>query len=146
MIEYVGREFEMGTSDCYGLLRDYYQNEFGIELPNYARPDEFWHQGLDLYSGLYMKTGFEPIHVPQREWRHVDAVLMAILAPFANHVGIVMENGQILHHMFGRLSAVDDYKGIWRNSTVGTFRYPGVVLKEEVQLLDIREALNASPE
>lgn len=141
-MDYAGRTFLMGERDCYSLLRDYYQTEFGIELPNYARPDEFWAEGLDLYSRLYAKNGFEPISVLPHEWRKGDVVLMAVLSEVPNHVGVITEDRELLHHMFGRLSVAESYKGIWRNSTVGVFRHKDVPAQDETDLVDIREVVN----
>lgn len=36
----LGRPFEHGSRDCYGLVRDFYLDVFDIELTNYAHPDE----------------------------------------------------------------------------------------------------------
>ncbi|MFN0186019.1 MAG: C40 family peptidase, partial [Aquabacterium sp.] len=41
----VGRQFEHGVVDCYTLVRDYYAQRLGIELPNFERDDEWWRRG-----------------------------------------------------------------------------------------------------
>ena len=35
----VGRPFHHGTLDCYGLMRDWYRLEWGLELPDFPRRD-----------------------------------------------------------------------------------------------------------
>ena len=137
-MDYVGQPFQMGTTDCYGLMRDYYAQEFGIILPNFARPDDFWLYDMDLYLPRYRKLGFEVLNGAPR---HGDIILMAVASTHANHCAIVMDDGQILHHMYGRLSTIEPYKSLWRNLTVGIFRHPDVPAPSQssgtLDLLDI---------
>lgn len=141
MIEkYLGRPFELGESDCFSLIREYYHDVFGIDLPDVARPHDFWEAGLELYRKHYAQQGFEVLHLSPHEWQHGDIILMSVLSPVANHAAILMPDGKILHHMYGRLSEVGEYRGIWRNNTVGVYRHREVALQEDIQMLDIREA------
>ena len=139
----IGRQFHYGTVDCYSLVRDYYREEFGIELPNVARPNDFWEHGIDLYGKHYAKAGFQLLDLLPHDWQRGDVVLMAIMSEVPNHAGVIVEPGKILHHLYGRLSTIEDYKGIWRNTTVGVYRHKDVVLPvEETQQLDIRDVLS----
>lgn len=123
MIEdYIGRQFVMGSTDCFGVLRDYYQNEFGLTVPNYARPNDFWDSGMDLYTPRLKRLGFKVVE----DILEGDVILMAIQAERGNHAAAVIENGQILHHFFGRMSSVDNYTTLWRNTTIAVFRHPEV--------------------
>lgn len=47
--KYIGRKFVHGSTDCYSLVRDFYKNEFGIELTDYARAEFWWNKGQNLY-------------------------------------------------------------------------------------------------
>lgn len=38
----LGRDYAHGTQDCYGLARDYYIRELGIDLPDFERKDLWW--------------------------------------------------------------------------------------------------------
>ena len=77
------------------------------------------------------------------DWQRGDVVLMAIMSEVPNHAGVIVEPGKILHHLYGRLSTIEDYRGIWRNTTVGVYRHKDVVLPvEETQQLDIRDVLS----
>lgn len=142
-MDYVGRQFNLGKTDCYTLVRDYYLREFEIELPNVARPNDFWDHGLDLYSKHYAKAGFTLLDVMPHEWKRGDVVLMAIMSSIPNHAAVIVEPGKILHHLYGRLSMIEPYRGIWRNTTTGVYRHKAVVLPEEGQdEVDIREVLS----
>ncbi len=111
----VGRQFAHGITDCYALVRDYYARELGIQLSQYEREDDWWEKGQDLYSMDRLKAeGFEPI---EGEPRRGDMVLMQIRSPVPNHAGVLLDDGQMLHHMYGRLSEVVPYGGMWAERT-----------------------------
>lgn len=142
----VGRPFQWGSLDCYGLVRDFYSQIFGIELPDYARPDDFWSKGLDLFQDHYLDAGFyalERVHPSQ--WQFGDVIISAIQSRFGNHSAILVENGKILHHLYGRISTVEPYKGLVRNGTTGVFRHRDVKLPQlQSEQRDIREFLSPS--
>jgi cell wall-associated NlpC family hydrolase len=147
MIEYqnlVGREYVAGRVDCYAIIRDFYQQNFGIELPNYARPSGFWNADINLYMDRYYKNGFRVIDVHPSEYQIGDVILISYLSKFPNHAAVLVENGQILHHFTNRLSTVDTYKGIWRNNTTAVMRHKDVVLEQPQELVDITTLLPPS--
>jgi cell wall-associated NlpC family hydrolase len=142
MIKYdhlVGKEFRYGKTDCFSLLRDFYIDNFDITLPNYARPKEFWVQGVNLYMDRYRKHGFRPLDCHPSEYQVGDVFMMAVQSEVVNHVGILVENGAILHHLWGRLSVVESYSGLTRNTTMAVLRHKDVKLvqtQSEGNLLD----------
>lgn len=119
----VGLNFDHGKRDCYEIARDFFRDNFGIELRPYLRPDDWWNHDLNLYMEHFSKEGFYLVDEHPTEWRLGDVALIALLSPVANHCGIFVEPNKILHHVWGRLSAVDDYKGIWKNNTVAVIRH-----------------------
>lgn len=150
MIKYdhlLGLEFKHGTRDCYELARDFYRDNFQIELEPIARPDKWWDHGLNLYMDLFRSQGFEVIHCLPRDIRVGDGFLMAVYVDgarqtplenksrVANHCAIHVGQGRILHHVYGRLSDVENYKGVWFNTTVAILRHkdvPAVIDKPTV--------------
>jgi cell wall-associated NlpC family hydrolase len=138
----IGRTFKHGSQDCFGLARDFYNENFDLGIPNYARPYEWWYKGLDLYMESFYDHGFRVVTEHPSQWRLGDAVLMAIRSKVACHCGIFVEPNRILHHFIGRLSTVDDYRGLWRNSTLAVLRHKDVVApKPNVVQLDFMELL-----
>lgn len=111
----VGRQFAHGILDCYTLVRDFLARELGIHLSDYEREDDWWEKGQDLYSLERLSAeGFELIEgAPQRG----DMVLMQIRSPVPNHAGVYLGDGQMLHHMHGRLSEVITYGGMCAERT-----------------------------
>lgn len=110
----VGRQFAHGVLDCYTLIRDYYERELKIQLLEFERADNWWNKGDDLYMQHYADTGFEPI---KGEVKKHDVIIMQIRSPVPNHAGVYIGDGQILHHMYGRLSTRDVYGGWFQEVT-----------------------------
>lgn len=106
-LPYVGREFVFGIVDCYSLCRDWYKREFGLDLKDYDRRDQFWLKNENLYIDNFANEGFH--HVPVEELQYGDAILMQLQSPLPNHAAIYIGDGQILHHLQGRLSSRDLY-------------------------------------
>lgn len=116
----VGRPFAHGVLDCYTLVRDWYREEQGRELPDFERRDGWWDDGVsDLYTEHLAVNGFtviwrkgDPLPLPLERG---DLLLMQVrsrnLVP--NHAGIWLGDGNMLHHMHGRLSSRDVFGGYW---------------------------------
>lgn len=137
----IGRTYVDGKVDCYSIVRDFYAQMFQIELPNYARPKDWWNMEMDLYMDRYYKNGFRPLDVHPSEYQFGDVVLISYMASVANHAGILVENNHILHHFTNRQSSVDPYKGIWRNNTVAVLRHKDVVIPVTEEVADITDFL-----
>ncbi|MBM5459215.1 phage tail protein [Pseudomonas sp. P66] len=123
----VGRPFHHGVLDCYTLVRDYYQRELGITLPNFERADGWWEKGQDLYVDNFEGAGFYP--VDPADLHQGDLIVMQVRSEKANHAGIYLADGclktepshypvpgGILHHLYGRDSKRDVFGGFWREA------------------------------
>lgn len=142
MIEYqhlLGKQFEMGKQDCYALVREFYRDNFQIELPDYARPDRWWEAGLNLYYEHFEKEGFKPVDVPLTQLQVGDCLLMAFQCTFPNHCGIYIGRGKIIHHMYRQLSREDYLRGAYRNGLLAVARHKDVVIPDEpFEVLDLK--------
>lgn len=110
----VGRQFFHGVLDCYALVRDWYAQEAGMELPQFERADNWWYNGGDLYMQNFAACGFAEV---QGEPQRGDLFLMQIRSPVVNHAAVYLGDGLILHHLYGRLSSRDVYGGYWLERT-----------------------------
>lgn len=122
----LGRTFLWRERDCYALLRDFYRDVFDIDLPNFARPPDFYQKGLDLFREQYQHAGFTEINIHPSQIKIGDVAISAIDSSFGNHCSIFVENGRVLHHLHGRLSEVTPFRGLVRNTCVGFYRHHGV--------------------
>lgn len=138
----VGLTFNMSDQNCYTILRSFYRDNFGIDLTDYACPSDWTSKDFNLYSTLAETEGFYIVHEHPRDWRAGDVILMAIESSTGNHVAVLLDNGQILHHLYGQRSSVTPYGGMFRNNTVGVYRHRDVPAKTAPEtLLDIRAVL-----
>lgn len=123
----LGRPFVHGAWDCWQVCADWYQREWGLEFPAYAREDGWWEQaaGTSLYEQAYEAAGFYQVDRPQ----HGDMIVMEVgRTAHPNHAGIylgahpqlpgeqVQVFGQgpfLLHHLYGRPSEIIVFGGPW---------------------------------
>ena len=120
-LPYVGRVFAHGVVDCYSLCRDWYAREWGLQLRDYDRRDQWWEQGQNLYLDNFQKEGFRQI--PIEELQRGDALLMQLSSPVPNHAAVYLGDQQVLHHVQGRLSSRDVYGGYYLKNTACALRH-----------------------
>lgn len=107
--DYIGLPFESGGRgpagwDCYGLLRLVYAERLGIELPTHCgyadvmTPDS----AAAIQRGL---ADWAPVDAPE-PW---DAVLFNVDG-VANHIGLVIQPGLMLHTAPGKDAAIESYQ------------------------------------
>lgn len=114
----LGREFKHGKTDCLTLVRDAYMLA-GIDLPDYERQDDWWHNGQNLYLDLLPKNNFEQVEDVQEG----DIILVCLGSTTPNHAAIYIGNQFILHHCSNRLSKRDLYDGFWLKYTHSIWRH-----------------------
>ncbi|MFQ1017452.1 C40 family peptidase [Gilliamella sp. Occ3-1] len=114
----LGREFKHGKTDCLTLVRDAYMLT-GIDLPDYERQDDWWHNGQNLYLDLLPKNEFEQVEDVQEG----DVILVCLGSTTPNHAAIYIGNQFILHHCPNRLSKRDLYDGFWLKYTHSIWRH-----------------------
>lgn len=107
----IGRDYRHGPSgsdgrgDCYALIRDYYQTERGITIPEYPRDLDSFAKGENLYEDNFSAAGFERVN--SRDLQPGDVVLAQIRCQVTNHGGIYVGKGLWLHHLMDRPSRRD---------------------------------------
>lgn len=122
----VGREFSYGVLDCYTLIRDYYEQELGVVLPDFDRAHDGWWKGspgrapLNLYRDGFAAAGFQEVSGPPQAH---DVLLLQVASDVENHGAVYLGDGAILHHLYGRLSARDVYGGYWARATRAVLRH-----------------------
>lgn len=123
----IGQQFDHGTQDCYEIQRQFWKDNFDLDLPPYARPDDWWDHGQDLYRDHYAECGFEVMDITPIDLQPADVFLIAIRSEVPNHSGIHLGDGQMLHHFYGRLSEVTAWDGMWRNRTCAILRHKSLL-------------------
>lgn len=116
-----GRQFAHGILDCFTLFKDFLWREYGIRVSEYEREDDWWDKGQELYSMDRLNAeGFFQI---TDEIRRGDIILMNVRSKVPNHAGVYLGDGQMLHHLHGRLSRRENYGGYWAERTVYVVRH-----------------------
>lgn len=119
----IGRPWIWNITDCWSLVREYYQAELNIKLKDYTRPnnpDDFISN--PLFEKYFEDCGFIDVKNINDIQKH-DPILMNVCGNGLNHVGVYVGDNQILHHMQGRLSCKQDYTGWFRKCTGRVVRY-----------------------
>ena len=121
----VGRAFVLGHTDCWGLVMSYFRQTHGIVLNDYRVDYPWWESGREnLYLDNWYECGFREFSGPPRPG---DMVIMQVSAPVANHAGILLDDGMLLHHMYGMLSQRVPYGGYWKDRTVKIVRHLSLI-------------------
>lgn len=118
----VGRQWAWGSQDCWGLVRDAYEDFAGLELKDYPRVWEWWNAGENHIVERFEDAGFVRLP-PDSKWQHLDIAGMQIRSKVVNHLGIYLQPGILLHQMAGRLSVRQTFGGIYKTSTVLHLRH-----------------------
>lgn len=107
----IGREWVWGQTDCWDLVRCYYQQEMAVTLPDWERPLTYAEfEANPMFEGLWREAGFE--QVSETDMQPGDAVLMCVSGTGLNHVGVYLGDQMLLHHLGpNRLSSRDLYGG-----------------------------------
>ena len=122
--ELLGRPFVFGVYDCFTILQDYFETLDIIVNPR-DYEWEFWKKGKNLYLENFEEEGF--VEVTDGSLQVHDVILMALNSPIANHAGIYVGRGRMLHHAPSRLSCRDNYNGIWNHITRAIVRHKSMI-------------------
>ena len=121
----VGRAFVLGHTDCWGLVMSYFRQTHGIVLNDYRVDYPWWESGREnFYLDNWYECGFREFSGPSQSG---DMVIMQVSAPVANHAGILLDDGMLLHHMYGMLSQRVPYGGYWKDRTVKIVRHEHLI-------------------
>ena len=112
----IGRPYVFGVYDCWSLVRDYFKEQ-GIVMRDWVRPaneDDF----LDnpMFEDCFEATGFRELKYNEQLQTN-DCLLLNIYGNGLNHIAVFI-NGQVLHHIQGRLSGREPY-GEWLQKCTG---------------------------
>lgn len=118
---YLKRPYIEGIFDCYGLLRDYYEREYGIHITNYPRVEDDGVLGYTKFLERYEQEGFVRLidKLPQKG----DVFLMQLFENVPNHIAIYIGDNKIMHHNRDRFSRVEVWGGYWQKCTTHHLRH-----------------------
>jgi cell wall-associated NlpC family hydrolase len=141
---------EIGDRDCYELCRDFFRENFKIELTPYVRPHDWESDSLDLIRMFHDNEGFDSItDWRPKDLRPGDVLAMSINESNPNHLAIYVGDDKILHHLYGRMSRIEPLHGFWRNHTSFILRHKDVPdlrpVYPDVDYMELLRARNTPP-
>lgn len=105
---YIGRKFNIGNTDCYSLVRDFYEAELGVSLGHYYR-DQDWKSYLEeLFDKHFENEGFFEVSSLNK----YDCVLFNSGGDKpCSHIALYLGNGLILHQPARSYSRIESLTG-----------------------------------
>mgnify|MGYP005997639911 CR=1 FL=1 len=115
----VGRQWEYGVSDCFTLIRDWFDLT-GIELPDFSRPED-----LEVCDSIFLQQaeaiGFEQVAFECRKPGDVLIMKMGTRTPM--HAAMLLPDERILHQRQDSLSAIEPLRRYYVDRIAAVFRY-----------------------
>lgn len=123
----VGKHFELGVQDCFQLVIDFFEQNFGITIPNIARPTNWKADDIDLIGQFYHLSGFKKLDV-EENWppRPADVLVTIVGGSAPNHLVIYLGGNEIIHHKQYSISSVETLRPVWKKATSFILRHPDV--------------------
>ena len=106
--KYIGREFEIGKTDCFALIKDFYEFELNIKLNEHHRDEKYKQYLGKLFDVNFNSEGFGVVNEPQK----YDCILFKERGgKFSNHIALYLGDDLILHQPQKSYSRVEEYTG-----------------------------------
>lgn len=128
--DYVGIPFKLHGEtreglDCWGLVRLWYREQYGIDLPAFG--DQYGRE-INAAERAHLAA---LIRGESAEWKPIRAghearghVVLCRIMGDESHLGIVVERGRMLHARPGTDSCVEAYTGpTWARRLAGFYGY-----------------------
>jgi proteasome lid subunit RPN8/RPN11 len=118
--KYIGRTFEIGKTDCYALVRDFYREELGITLRDYERKED-WKSNLDkLFDPNFKREGFSEVDALEK----YDCILFGFRKnTFSAHIAVYLGNGLMLHQPDKSCSRIEELSSRYNKFTKHIIRH-----------------------
>lgn len=121
IVPLIGRTYVAGKQDCFAIAKDYYKQEYNIDVPEKERWELWWKDGVNLINeDAWEELGFTC--VLDGTLLKGDIIVMQNGSKYPDHLAVYIGDQKILHHCYKQLSRRDLYIGQWVNNTVYVLR------------------------
>ena len=126
------RVFEIGKSDCYTIVKEYYQ-ELGIELDGEnTLGDDWYKKNPNLIAELFKLNENNP-HLPiielpaNAELKEHDVIVFEFIKGAGpNHVGVYLGDETMIHHPRNKYPCIEKLNSIYRKKMYKIYRHEGL--------------------
>lgn len=112
----LNRNYELGSSDCYTIIRDIFERAYGIAIPNYARPFNFDTPELDLFGKIQQEDFWVHLStIDIKDMQAGDVLSMKVRSAHdnVNHVAIYLGNQMFLHQLLNSKPSEETLSLAW---------------------------------
>ncbi len=96
--KYLGKEFKIGSNDCFGLVREFYKKELSISIKDVNRSNFWYEERPNLITEEADNQGFKLYN--KEEGKKINDILIYSFDSrrFPMHLAIYVGGDEILHH------------------------------------------------
>jgi proteasome lid subunit RPN8/RPN11 len=114
--KYLGKEFEIGKQDCFSLIREFYLNEYEINITDLLRDDKWLEKNPNIAENIHKKEGFTKINFK-------DIIEGNIVEFNYGHFGIYLDGDLLLHHFRNKYSNIERLDEIWKKRITSCYKH-----------------------
>lgn len=122
----LGKNYEVGVNDCFSLLAEFYYLVYGIQFPNYARPEFFYESDLNLVENVIADLGLIDKPIVLNQMREGDILCFRVSSNHTNHIGVYVGNNLFIHHLRGVKGREDNLDQRWFRRITRVLSHPDV--------------------
>lgn len=123
----LGKAYCPQKQNCYTLVREFYADNFQIDLKDYPFPIDWDSNQLDIVPRIADAVGaFKVEEWSMKALRPGDVLCLAINSNNPNHLAVYVGNNTLIHHLWLQLSKAEVLRDFWRMSTCYLLRHPDV--------------------
>lgn len=132
--QYIGRPFVFNSMSCFSFIRDFYREEFSINIPNFHESGIPYlnksidkakiRKSMDIISDIFdnlSKYDFEEAIEPLKYGDIICIHSSGLVFPI--HFLIYIDNNEILHHKYNSYSTVEQYGSEYKSKVYKIFRH-----------------------
>lgn len=131
--------YRLGSSDCLTVVREILSRAYGVTIPNYARPEGFHADELNLMMRIANEDFFKlRPSLDIKDLQAGDILCFSYLSTNVNHVGIYVGNNTFVHQMDKSFPREENFSLSWFRRLKYVFYHEDIEqVKPKFDILDL---------
>lgn len=121
-LEYLRIPYSPLKQDCYGLIKLFYRQEYGINLPDLVYPVKLGSLDYDVIETNYLDAGFEKTLASDFSYGNIIVFGKNKLGV---HLGVSLSDGTFLHTTIKGTARHSYINSEWSEQLLYTLKYRG---------------------